>query len=288
VANAIEDWFQAYDKADANQPLLERIPRNETSNVAAKWLWFGFFTTLIGILFSSLVAGVTAWFLYKQTKVFSEQTTVLSQQAEDTRKQTTILSGQATVLAEQAKNTRETDTNAQRTQYAQILYDEKCDSNAVGTICKPIHNKRIRSEAAQAFLKLERLNSGRPDFSDAQLGNVDFIGIDLSDVNFIGANLGGANLTRANLHGANISNANLSNTNLHGANINDANLHGANLTGANLIGADLSGTDLIDAELSGADLSDVRNVIQDMLDRACGNEGTKLPDGLSIVPCKTN
>ena len=65
------------------------------------------------------------------------------------------------------------------------------------------------------------------------------------------------------------------------------------LTGADLSGADLSGVNLFEAnlsraDLSGANLSGARNLLQEQLDAACGDDETKLPEGLTIKPCEPN
>ena len=59
----------------------------------------------------------------------------------------------------------------------------------------------------------------------------------------------------------------LSNANLWWANLRDANLRDANLSGANLSGANLSGA---------------KNLTQEQLDEAFGDENTILPEGLTI------
>ena len=87
--------------------------------------------------------------------------------------------------------------------------------------------------------------------------------------------LTGADLIRANLTGADLSNANLA----------WADLTGADLTGANLSGARLFEAILPNAKLRGADLRDAGNLTQRQLDVACGDENTKLPQGLTIKAC---
>lgn len=42
---------------------------------------------------------------------------------------------------------------------------------------------------------------------------------------------------------------------------------------------------LNDADLRDADLTDAINLVQEQLDEACGDEKTKLPEGLTIPPC---
>jgi uncharacterized protein YjbI with pentapeptide repeats len=79
---------------------------------------------------------------------------------------------------------------------------------------------------------------------------------------------------------ANLSGQWLPKSDLKEAKLDLAKLSGSTLTGANLRGADLFGANLSDADLREADLTDVTN-----LDQACGNEKTKLPEGLTIKPC---
>jgi uncharacterized protein YjbI with pentapeptide repeats len=149
------------------------------------------------------------------------------------------------------------------------------------------------------------------------LVNADMVRTDLRSANLSGANLEHADLDSSDLRradigigapweefliGAGISApgtlANLQRTNLHEADLRgahllavqlqEANLTFSNLQGAVLSGVDLSGADLRDAELDG--LSQIRTetlekgivtaqveLAQKQLDRACGDENTRLP-----------
>ncbi len=64
-----------------------------------------------------------------------------------------------------------------------------------------------------------------------------------------------------------------------------ADLQGADLFGANLQRAKLFRAILQGAELKQTNLEDAEGLTQEQLDRACGNEHTKPPPGLSIKPC---
>jgi uncharacterized protein YjbI with pentapeptide repeats len=174
------------------------------------------------------------------------------------------------------------------------------------------------ADAVGAFLV--KANISRADLSDAVLRQADLTDANLSDADVFFANLTGAKLTRANLTGvdailadltgANLTRANLTGVNLTGVNLTGANLTGANLTGADLTdanlsdadladltGADLTGADLADltgafggfpgANLTGANLTGAHGVTQEQLDAACGDDMTKLPEGLTITPCRT-
>jgi uncharacterized protein YjbI with pentapeptide repeats len=136
------------------------------------------------------------------------------------------------------------------------------------------------------------------NLSGAGLNGVNLSGAGLSGANLSGANLSGANLSaagliNANLSGADLINADLSAAFLSGANLSTANLSRANLSVASLIGANLSRAflfvaNLSDANLSGANLIGGNNnsLTQGQLDRACGDEKTKLDPPLTIKPCK--
>ena len=246
VAKAVEDWFHAFDSVDSKQPLHTRIPRRETANVAAKWAWFGVFSTVISVVFSLAVAGITAIFLYKQTNILAQQ---------------------AAKNSEQVAISRETSTNAQRTQYTQILYDEKCktikaesesfaDEPETKEACAPVYNFRIRTEAAKALLKLERTTKPDipPDFRGAHLEHTSLSNIDFSDTDLSRANLSGADLTDANLRGATLSKAVFREAILDKADLTDANLTEADFTKATIIAADLIGANLSNTVFRDSDL----------------------------------
>jgi uncharacterized protein YjbI with pentapeptide repeats len=59
----------------------------------------------------------------------------------------------------------------------------------------------------------------------------------------------------------------------------------AKLQGADLRRADLQGADLRRADLQGANLKEAELLTQQQLDKACGDEETKLSEGLTIETC---
>jgi hypothetical protein len=139
------------------------------------------------------------------------------------------------------------------------------------------------SHAILIGANLNRANLFGANLSDANLGHAN-----LTDAYLTGANLTGAFLAHANLTGAhltNLSGAILSDANLSGADRNYANLSHAILNRAILVGANLSDADLSGADLRGADLRGSKNLSQTQLDKGCGNEETKLPEGLTLKPC---
>lgn len=93
---------------------------------------------------------------------------------------------------------------------------------------------------------LKQYQTGKRDFSQAQLANIvlfnqklcfiNFSGADLSQADLRSLDLFGATLTWTNFRNANLAGANLSRTNLRGAKLQGADLRTANLRGANLTG----------------------------------------------------
>jgi hypothetical protein len=99
------------------------------------------------------------------------------------------------------------------------------------------------------------------------------------------ANLPGQYLVKEDFRGAELATANLSGANLNRASLSGANLSGADLSIAKLDSAYLSNADLSGAKLNGAYLDGATNLTQEQLDKACGSEKTKLPEGLTLKPC---
>lgn len=119
----------------------------------------------------------------------------------------------------------------------------------------------------------------------AELSYKDADKIDLS-----GARLRQANLALTTYDDANFSNANLSIANLFGARFNRTNFSRANLQNAIAVGtffgsSTLNGADLSGANFSGADLTLTKGLTQAQLNRACGDENTRLPKGKTIPKC---
>jgi uncharacterized protein YjbI with pentapeptide repeats len=136
------------------------------------------------------------------------------------------------------------------------------------------------SEANLYVADLSRANLSEANLSDAILHIADLSGADLSEAGLSGAGLSGANLSGAYLPEANLSEAYLSGADFYGADLYRANLTEANLSEASLSEANLSEANLTGAHLSGADLSGAKNLIQEQLDQAEGDENTRLPPDL--------
>ncbi len=107
--------------------------------------------------------------------------------------------------------------------------------------------------------------------------------------------LAGADLTnqcvkQGNLEGADFSGAKLvlmcmSYADFRGASFRGADLSGANLAHAKLDGADFSGADLTITSIKGTDLSNVKGLTQRQLDRACGDDKTRVSAPLHAKSC---
>lgn len=110
-------------------------------------------------------------------------------------------------------------------------------------------------------LDLSKARLRQADLSTVVMNRVNFAGGDLRDVNAYGGVFGGASFARADL-----TNASFVGTFLEGA-----SFAGANLTGVNF---------------SGAEMDRATGLSQGQLNRACGDEFTRLPRGLSIPGCR--
>jgi uncharacterized protein YjbI with pentapeptide repeats len=131
------------------------------------------------------------------------------------------------------------------------------------------------------------------DLSGADLHLMNLSKADLSGANLTGAQLDTADLSGASLRGADLSRASGAFIRLTGADLSGARLvsfdacydqdfRGAILRGADLSHARLCATfwheaDLSGAILKGADLTLGGELTQEQLDRACGDDQTKLP-----------
>jgi len=81
--------------------------------------------------------------------------------------------------------------------------------------------------------------------------------------------------------GADLIGARLRGADLRGADLRGTYLIGADLSRADLRRADLIGADLRDANLAGADLTGAIFVTQTQLNAARGDQGTRIPEGLT-------
>lgn len=122
------------------------------------------------------------------------------------------------------------------------------------------------------------------------LFQADFSGMNLRERNFAGARLRQADMSASVMNRTNFAGADLRDVNAFGAVFSSANFAGANLTHASFVGTYLQGANFRGAILEGtnfggAEMERAVGLSQAQLDRACGDETTRLPRGLRIRPC---
>ena len=138
---------------------------------------------------------------------------------------------------------------------------------------------------------LQEANFSRGNLQEANLSRTTLLGANLSradlrEADISRADLQGASLQQANLLGASFFRGNLQGAYLQQANLRRADLRWADLRRANLGGAVFGKSSRFVTDLTDADLTSSKGLTQKQLDKACGDESTKLPPGLSIKPCK--
>ncbi len=114
-------------------------------------------------------------------------------------------------------------------------------------------------------------------FASAELQRADFTEADLTGADFQKAELGRAIFTGATITGSKFPMANLAR-----AQFKDVKFEGP---------LDFTGAFLFLTRIEGMDLSQATGLDQSMIDQACGDQNTKLPDGLKAPgdwPCATN
>lgn len=115
-------------------------------------------------------------------------------------------------------------------------------------------------------------------------------GLESRSLNLSGARLRQADLSLTVMNRTRFSNADLRDVEAYGGVFAGSDFSGANLTNASFVGAHLDGaafpgTTLTGVNFSGASLRRATGLTQTRLNRACGDETTQLPDGLSIPRC---
>lgn len=122
-------------------------------------------------------------------------------------------------------------------------------------------------------------------FKSSVLSKSDMRRADMSRSEFSGTNFNGANLSRALASNANFTGSRFQKTDLQYANLSNAILDKGVFHGTQFFGANLQDASFADADLSGAFMSNAVGLKQAQLDKACGNEHTRLPVGLFVRYC---
>jgi uncharacterized protein YjbI with pentapeptide repeats len=123
------------------------------------------------------------------------------------------------------------------------------------------------------------------------LFQADFGGAELKSRNFAKARLRQADLSLAVMNRTNFAGGDLRDVNAYGAVLSSAIFSGADLTNATFVGAYLEGANFAGANLtgvnfSGAEMDRAVGLRQSQLDKACGDESTRLPAGLRLGVCR--
>lgn len=113
------------------------------------------------------------------------------------------------------------------------------------------------------------------NFNAAILSSSQFSSADFTNANMVDIYADRSIFFHATLTGANISNGDFTRANFEKAKIINAVISDSHFERATFAGADLSGSDL----------STVTGLVQTQLAGACGDEATKLPEGLTVSPC---
>ncbi|WP_300378492.1 pentapeptide repeat-containing protein [Henriciella sp.] len=122
------------------------------------------------------------------------------------------------------------------------------------------------------------------------LFQADLAYMDLDKIDVSGARLRQADLQLSTFDGWDFSGTNLSVANLFGTRFNRSSFKNANFQNAALVGtyfgnSNLEGADLTGANASGADFSIAKGMTQSQLNKACGDDSTRLPKGMTIPVC---
>jgi uncharacterized protein YjbI with pentapeptide repeats len=144
--------------------------------------------------------------------------------------------------------------------------------------------------AAQNAGQIARVKAG-VSCPGCNLFQADLSGLEKTGQNLSGARLRQADLSLVVMNRASFARGDLRDVNAYGGVFGGASFAGANLTnasfvGAYLVGARFAGANLSGVNFSGAELDRAGGLTQRQLDRACGDQATRLPRGLRIPACR--
>jgi uncharacterized protein YjbI with pentapeptide repeats len=145
----------------------------------------------------------------------------------------------------------------------------------------------IRSSLASSALNganLTKVEAYRSDFSEADMENAKFVSAEMQRTNFTSAKLIGTDFSKAELGRADFEGATLTGTKFTKANLSRARFEGASFEGP----IDFEDSFLLLTRIEGLDLSAATGLQQEQIDLACGDDKTKLPQGLTAPatwPC---
>lgn len=150
----------------------------------------------------------------------------------------------------------------------------------------PAQNEAARKATADRIAGGEKACSGC-DLFQVDLSYQDLDGRDLSGARLRQADLSLSTFDHSKFAGANMSVVNAFGIRAEHADFSNVNFEDAVLVGGWFGGSKFDGAKFSNANISGADLSSAHGLTQLQLNLACGDAGTKLPKGLTVVPCKS-
>ncbi len=140
--------------------------------------------------------------------------------------------------------------------------------------------KLIRASLASSQLQganLVKVEAYRSDFSDVDAEGASFASAEMQRANFENAKLVNTDFSKAELGRADFNGAVLTGTKFSKANLSRSSFIGANFTGP----IDFDNSFLLLTRIEGLDLSAATGLDQKQIDIACGDDKTKLPQGLT-------
>jgi uncharacterized protein YjbI with pentapeptide repeats len=151
----------------------------------------------------------------------------------------------------------------------------------------PEQNAIARQATAQRLIAGEKACTGC-DIFQADLSYQELTDRDLTGARIRQADLSLSTFDRTKFTGADMSIVNAFGIRAEDADFSNVNFQDAVLVGGWFGGSRFAGARLSNANLSGSDFSSARDLTQGQLNTACGDAGTRLPPGLTIVPCKVD
>ena len=288
VGKAVDEWFQAFDNNSDSVGVLDRIPRDETSNLAAKWAWFNLVGVVVASFISFSVAILTIFFLTRQIDELRESNNL----------------------------TRESHDESISVLHLTHLYSHRCKNGK----CESETSPALRAKSADSYFKLQNYQGNIPKFrgaflSDSDLSSLDFTGsnfqraflnsstvdntvfsdVDLSEVEayringkntvFHDANLTSGRFADAELLGASFEGACVVDADFDRAKLNNSSFDKSILVRANFRGSNLSRASFVGAIIIEANFESAIGITLETFKHACVDSTTKLPKKISVEAC---
>jgi uncharacterized protein YjbI with pentapeptide repeats len=141
----------------------------------------------------------------------------------------------------------------------------------------------VRTSLAQSDLtgaNFDKAEGYRSDFTAVKATGASFVAAELQRGNFSSADLRNTDFTKAELGRAIFYRATFENTHFAMANLSRALFHNASFAGA----ADFTDAFMFLTRIEGVDLTRATGLKQEQIALSCGDNTTKLPQGLTVPP----